>query len=573
MIKYFQERFVLSYEGAKDLRTAIFTRAILNLTFFFPVMLAFIFLDDYFKVLFNEVPKYDMAFYLKLGFGFFVVMLVIAYIDYGKTYTKIYKESANTRINLAETLRKLPLSFFAKKEATDLSSTIMEDTTMIEQLFSHCVPHIFAAFISISFMIISLFFYDVLMSIAMFWVVPVAFIVFYLSKKLMNASHEEIYHIKRDISTNIQDGLEMMSEIKAYSLEEQYITKLDKKLDNYEKSLIKIELIAGGLLNLSYFILKLGLPSVVLVGAYLFASGSIDVFKYVVFLIIVSRVYDPFIDALNHFAALLVLDVRLKRARDMKNLPLQSGKKEFEPKNFDIEFKNVSFSYAKDIQVLKDVNLLVKQGEVTAFIGHSGSGKSTLAKLIARFWDIEKGSIFIGGEDISKIDPESLLKYISIVFQDVTLFNTSILENIRLGRKNASDEEVKNIAKLAQCEEFIQKLPQGYDTIIGENGEKLSGGERQRLSIARALLKDAPIILLDEATASLDVQNESKIQKAISHLVKDKTVIIIAHRMRTIINADKIVSLKDGKVVERGKPKELMKEDGVFSNMVKMQSL
>ncbi len=422
-------------------------------------------------------------------------------------------------------------------------------------------------------MIISLFFYDVLMSIAMFWVVPVAFLTFYLSKKLMNASHEEIYHIKRDISTNIQDGLEMMSEIKAYSLEEQYITKLDKKLDNYEKSLIKIELIAGGLLNLSYFILKLGLPSVVLVGAYLFASGSIDVFKYVVFLIIVSRVYDPFIDALNHFAALLVLDVRLKRARDMKNLPLQSGKKEFEPKNFDIEFKNVSFSYAKDIQVLKDVNLLVKQGEVTAFIGHSGSGKSTLAKLIARFWDIEKGTVLIGGEDISKIEPESLLKYISIVFQDVTLFNTSILENIRLGRSDASDEEVKNIAKLAQCEEFIQKLPQGYDTVIGENGEKLSGGERQRLSIARALLKDAPIILLDEATASLDVQNESKIQKAISHLVKDKTVIIIAHRMRTIINADKIVSLKDGKIVESGKPEELMKEDGVFSKMIKMQSL
>ncbi len=573
MIEFFQKRFALSLEGAKDLKTAIFVRAFLNITFLFPVIVTFIFLDDWVKVLLeSSEPKYGLVFYIILSFVFFLVMLIVSYIDYEKTYTKIYNESANTRIKLAETLRKLPLSFFAKKEATDLSSTIMEDTTMIETLFSHSVPQIFGAIISMSVMVVSLFFYDVIMSISMFWVVPVGFFLFYLSKKIMARDHERIYKIKRDISTDIQDGLEMMGEIKAYGLENDYLKKLDEKLDFYEKNLIKGELIGGGLINASHFILKLGLPSVVLTGAYLFLNGDISIFKYMVFLIIVSRVYDPFIEALNHFAALLVLDVRLQRAKDMQNLPLQDGDKSFEPENFDIEFKNVDFSYKKELQTLKNISFTAKQGEITALIGESGGGKTTVAKLCARFWDIQEGTIFIGKKDISKIDPESLLKHFSIVFQDVTLFNTSVLENIRLGRKNATDEEVKEVAKLAQCEEFIEKLPNGYETQIGENGEKLSGGERQRISIARALLKNAPIILLDEATASLDARNETKIQKAISELVKDKTVIIIAHRMRTIINADKIISIKNGQIVESGTPQELIKKDGVFANMMKMQT-
>ncbi len=572
MIQYFKNKFALSEEGAKDLRTAIIAHTFLNLSFILPIMAAFAFLDDYIRHWQTGSPlERGMWFYIIFAVVAFVVMYLIAYIDYSKLYTKIYKESANRRIKLAETLRELPMAFFGKKDMSDLSATIMEDATQIEQVFSHAVPQIFASIISMSLMIVAMFFYNWQMSLAMFWVVPVGFLVFFLSKKLMNRGHVTIYNQKRVVTDRIQDGMDMVQEIKSYNNEQIYLNELNAELDKYENQLIKSELVGGSLINLSHFMLKLGFPSVIFAGAFMLSQGSITLFTYLVFLIIVGAIYNPFIDAMNSMAMLLYLDVRIKRMKEMDDMPRQTGRTDFAPKHFDIEFKNVDFSYEEGQQTLQNVSFTAKQGEVTALVGPSGGGKSTSAKLSARFWDIDKGQITLGGEDISEIEPETLLKNYAIVFQDVALFNTSVMENIRLGRKDATDEEVKQVAKLAQCEEFINKLPQAYDTLIGENGENISGGERQRISIARALLKDAPIILLDEATASLDVENETKIQAGISELIKNKTVLIIAHRMRTVANAHKVVVLKDGKVAEVGNPAELLKQNGEFARMVERQ--
>lgn len=387
----------------------------------------------------------------------------------------------------------------------------------------------------------------------------------------MSRDHATVYKQKRVITDQIQDGMDMVQEIKSYNKETDYLQELNADLDSYEKQLTKGELVGGSLINLSHFMLKLGFPSVIFAGAFLLASGTINLFTYLVFLIIVGRIYDPFIETMNNFAMLLFLKVRINRMKEMDNMPRQNGRKKFTPQNYDIEFSNVDFSYEEGQQTLQNVSFTAKQGEVTALVGPSGGGKSTSAKLSARFWDIAGGKITLGGEDISQIEPETLLKNYAIVFQDVALFNDTVMENIRLGRKDATDDEVKRVAQLAQCDEFIKGLPDGYNTLIGENGERLSGGERQRISIARALLKDAPIVLLDEATASLDVENETKIQAGISELIKNKTVLIIAHRMRTVANAHKIVVLKDGKVAETGSPSELIKQNGEFTKMVKRQ--
>lgn len=578
VLRYFQDNFALSERGAKDLCAAIFWHTLLNLSLMLPLTLAFIFLQDYLVRIkpnaLNGVAAshYNMTFYLLFALVALIIMYSIAYIDYDKTFTKIYDESANTRIKLAETLRTLPMAFFAKKDTADLTTLIMDDTTQIEQLFSHTVPQLFAAIISMTLISVAMFAYDWRMSLALFWVVPVGFLVFYLSKKKIELGHDRVYTKKQAITQHIQNGLDMVQEIKAYNQETAYIHTLEQSLEHYEKELIRSELISGALIHLSHAMLKLGLPSVVVAGAFFFTHDAISLFTYLVFLIVVGRIYDPFIDAMNNFAALLYLNVRIQRMRDMDAMPRQTGQKDFTPQHFDIEFQQVDFSYHEGTKTLQDVSFIAKQGEVTALIGPSGGGKSTTAKLAARFWDCNEGKILVGGIDISEIDPEALLQHFAIVFQDVTLFNTSIMENIRLGRRGATDAEVIKAAKLAQCDEFVTSLPHGYETLIGENGERLSGGERQRLSIARALLKDAPIVLLDEATASLDARNERKIQQAISELIKDKTVLIIAHRMRTVVNADKIVALKEGRVVETGVPDQLKLQGGVFAGMLAKQS-
>lgn len=574
MIKYFQNKYAMSEAGSKDLLRSILWSTIANLSYILPLIAVCIFLDEHIGE--NAIQsitqsQYGWLFYIGMSFLIFAIIVAIGYFQYNATYTKIYEESARTRINLAEKLRKLPLSFFERKDIADLSSIIMEDATQIEMLFSHAVPQAYASVITVLLLGIPLIFYNWKMFLAVFWVVPLASFVFILSRKYQSRIHKKHYTLRRKISDMIQEDIDSAQEIKAYNREFDFSKKINKELDKYENKLIKEELFIGSSINLAYVFLKLGLPTVIFVGAYMVFEGSLSVFSYIIFLFIASRIYNPIITVMNNLAVLLFLQVRIDRIKEMNNMPKQEGTTDFTPKNYDVEFKNVSFSYIEGVQTLNDINLVAKQGEVTALVGPSGGGKTTVAKLAARFWDVDSGKITLGGKDISEIDPETLLKSYSIVFQDVVLFNASVMENIRIGKKDADDEEVKKAAMMAHCDTFVSKLPNGYNTLIGENGERLSGGERQRISIARAILKDAPIILMDEATASLDTENETKIQAALSELIKEKTVIIIAHRMRTVIGADKIIVIKDGNVIESGSPKELQKSQGVFYSMVKSQ--
>ncbi len=571
MIKHFQNIYAMSEEGARDFGKSIFWTTLLYLSFMLPPVLGFKFLDEY---LVSGNPAGRVQPYLILTAIFFAIMFVLAYIQYDSTYTRIYGESARQRLNLAETLRKLPLAFFGKKDISDLSATIMEDATAVEQIFSHTIPQLYASVIIVCLFAVMLFIYNWIMSIALFWVVPVAALVFFLSRKFQGRTQKRLYDQNRNISESVQEELDLIHEIKSYNREEAFAERLNGNLDRYEKTLMTQELLIGVNINLSYMILKLGLPTVILTGAFLLYRGTADfsVFTYLAFLVVASRIYAPMMQCFDDFASLIMLNVRINRMKEMEAMPRQTGTTVFEPQNYDICFNNVDFSYRGDVQTLKNVSFTAKQGEVTALVGPSGGGKSTVAKLSARFWDVDGGRVTLGGEDISLVDPETLLENFSIVFQDVTLFNSSVMDNIRLGRKDASDEEVLEAARLAQCEEFASKLHDGYDTLIGENGERLSGGERQRISIARAILKNAPIILLDEATASLDAENESKIQQALSELTRGKTVLIIAHRMRTVAHADNIVVLKEGQIVETGTPEDLAVQNGIFASMMERQN-
>jgi len=575
MFNYIKKRFALSEQGARDFSVGVFFSLLLNIALMLPAVYIFLFLKDYLLPLIDTGKhiEHGIWYYIILGLAFMLMMFVIAMFQYRSTYTKIYTESANRRILLAEKLRKLPLAFFGEKNLSDLTSTIMNDNTELEHTFSHAVPQLFASVISIVIIAIGLFFYNWQLSLALFWVVPVAAAILFFSKKIQRKDHQTIYQIKRDVTEKIQEGLDTIQEIKACNLERYYLEELNDKLNTNEKHLIRGELLTGVFVHSAHSVLKLGLASVIIVGAMMLSAqpATLSLFSYLIFMMVAARIYEPVNEVFNNLAALFYLDIRINRMNEMNAMPIQNGKTGFTPDNCDIEFKNVEFSYESGKKVMQGVSFTAKQGEVTALVGPSGGGKSTAAKLAARFWDIQKGKITFGGHDISQIDPETLLKNYSVVFQDVGLFNSSIKDNIRIGKHGATDEEILNVAKLAECDEFVSKMPDGYNTIIGENGETLSGGERQRISIDRALLKDAPVVLLDEATASLDAENETKIQTAISELVQNKTVIIIAHRMRTIANADKIVVLENGEVIETGKPKELIKNEGIFSKMVKRQ--
>ncbi len=573
MLKIIQKRLALSEKGAKDFLKGVFFTTLLDIALMLPAILFFLFLDDYLRPVLipSSTVAHGLWYYFLLGIGFMLVMYIIAILQYKSTFTTIYNESANRRISLAEKLRILPLAFFGEKNLSDLTATIMEDNTELEHTFSHAVPQLAASILSIILIAIGMFFYNWQLSLALFWVAPLAAAIIIIAKKILHKENQIHYNKKRDVTEHIQEGLDTIQEIKSYNQEEPYLAELNKKLYNYEKQLIRGELLAGGLVNSAQSFLKLGLATVVITGATLLASGTIDLFMYLIFLLISTRVYSPISEVFNNLAALFYLDIRINRMNEMQDLPVQKGSTIFKPEHYDIQFKNVDFAYEEGKQVLQDISFTAKQGEITALVGPSGGGKSTSAKLCARFWDIDKGYITLGGQDISKIEPETLLKNYSVVFQDVVLFNASVMDNIRIGKRDAADEEVVRVAKLAQCDEFVSKMPNGYNTIIGENGETLSGGERQRISIARALLKDAPIVLLDEATASLDVENETKIQAGISELIRDKTVLIIAHRMRTVANADKVVVLENGRVAESGPPHELKVQNGIFAKMLERQ--
>ncbi len=573
MKKYLQERYSLSTEGANNVFKSIVSSSLLDLSYILPMFLAFVFIKQYSDRFFGNQEEINLSIihYGAIILAALILMYLLAVNDYKKTFVPIYDESVKTRINLTEKLKKLPLSYFSKKDIADLSATIMSDTTIFEHLFSHTVPKIYSAIAVIIFMSLMLFAMDYRLALALFWVVPVALIIFVGTKKQNKKLLKEGFDIERDIIDNFQEGLNLVQEIKAYNRETDFIDTLNRKYDNQKKSKIKTEVVIGSTINVAFVLLKLGMATVAIYGAGLLIAGEVDVFTYLSFIIVSGLVFNPITAALVNLAELMFLDSVVERIREIDEMPSQEGSTTFEPNGYDIVFDHVKFSYEDGVSVLEDVSFTAKQGEVTALVGPSGGGKTTAAKLAARFWDINGGKITLGGVDISGIDPETLLKEFSIVFQDVSLFNASVMENIRLGRKGATDEEVKAVAKIARCEEFIEKLPEGYDTLIGENGEKLSGGERQRISIARALLKDAPIILLDESTASLDAENESKIQAGISELIKDKTVIIIAHRMRTVVDADNIVVLKDGKIAESGKSKELIEQGGIFAKMYNAQ--
>ena len=568
MIKFIMKKYALSRQGAKDLIIATISCMVHNLTLMLPVSLLYLLVSDLYA---GGVPQGHLWIYI-VGMVAAVLLILFSYRwVYGATYYATYKESSVRRISLAEKLRKLPLSFFGKRDLSDLTTTIMADCTTLEQSFSHWIPEFFGSMISTVIIAVCLFLFDWRMALAALWVLPVSLAIVAFSGKVQNYFTRRQTEAKLAVADGIQEALETMRDLKSNNAEEKYLKGLDKKIDLQEKRMIASEL--GGALFVvpAGMILKLGIGTVALVGGMLLANNAITVLTFFMYLLVVSRLYDPLSSSLQNLAAIISTNIPIERMNEIENYPVQPGTAELRTHGYDIVFDNVSFAYNTGEQVLSGVSFTAKQGEVTALIGPSGGGKSTAAKLAARFWDADSGKITLGGTDVKTVDPEKLLSAYSIVFQDVTLFNNTVMENIRIGRQNATDEEVLAAAREAQCDEFVEKLPEGYQTMIGENGSALSGGERQRISIARALLKDSPVILLDEATASLDAENETQIQRAISRLVKGKTVLIIAHRMRTVEGADKLVLLKDGKVAEQGSPEELLAKGGIYSKMCQLQ--
>ena len=568
MLKIIMKKYALSRQGAKDLVIATISCMVHNLTLMLPVSLLYLLVSDLYA---GGVPQGHLWIYI-VGMVAAVLLILFSYRwVYGATYYATYKESSVRRISLAEKLRKLPLSFFGKRDLSDLTTTIMADCTTLEQSFSHWIPEFFGSMISTVIIAVCLFIFDWRMALAALWVLPVSLAIVAFSGKVQNYFTRRQTEAKLAVADGIQEALETMRDLKSNNAEEKYLKGLDKKIDLQEKRMIASEL--GGALFVvpAGMILKLGIGTVALVGGMLLANNAITVLTFFMYLLVVSRLYDPLSSSLQNLAAIISTNIPIERMNEIENYPVQPGTAELRTHGYDIVFDNVSFAYNTGEQVLSGVSFTAKQGEVTALIGPSGGGKSTAAKLAARFWDADSGKITLGGTDVKTVDPEKLLSAYSIVFQDVTLFNNTVMENIRIGRQNATDEEVLAAAREAQCDEFVGKLPEGYQTMIGENGSALSGGERQRISIARALLKDSPVILLDEATASLDAENETHIQRAISRLVKGKTVLIIAHRMRTVEGADKLVLLKDGKVAEQGSPEELLAKGGIYSKMCQLQ--
>ena len=569
---FLQHRLALSPSGERDFKRGVLYTTLLNIAFILPITFIFLFLSDYLRPLLGMgEPTYSWTLYAGLAIAFSVILYILSGLQYKSTFEAVYNESANRRIRVAEKLRRLPLAFFGQHDLSDLTSTVMADNTELEHTFSHAVPQLFAAVISVLLIALGLF-YDWRLALSIFWVVPLALVVILFARRLVAQRFIENYQLKRRVTEDIQQGIENIREIKAYNGEEAYLRDLNLSLMALEKEMIRDELTGSVLINTSVALLKLGLVSVIITGITLLETGKVDLMTYLIFLVFGAGVYAPVEEVFNYSILLSYLDVRIKRMREIEEMPTQTGKTDYGLRGYDITFSHVDFSYEEGKQVLRDISFTAKQGEITALVGPSGGGKSTIAKLAARFWDIDNGLITLGGEDISKIDPEALLSHFAIVFQDVVLFNTSVLENIRIGRQSATDEEVREAARLARCEDFITRLPDGYETVIGENGQKLSGGERQRISIARALLKNAPVILLDEATASLDVENETLMQEGISELVKDKTVLIIAHRMRTIRRANQVVVLRDGAVSECGTPDDLLARHGDFASLVERQS-
>ena len=568
MIERLQHKYALSEKGTKDMLRAFVAVTIANLVLMLPVGLLYCLASYLLK---GDVPRAKIPFFTV---SIIVVLILIAastVFQYMSTFYSTYVESGVRRCTLAEKLRKIPLSFFGKKDLADLTNTIMSDCALLETVSSHWIPELVGAIISTTLIVISLFFFDWRMALAAVWVMPVAFLIVLYSRKVMGKVYERTMQYRISCQDGIQEGLETLRDLRSYNMTDAYMSGLENKIKAVEKNAIFVEFTNAAFVCSAQMILKLGIGTVAVVGGALLLNGQITVLTFFMFLLVVTRMYEPLQISLQNLSAIISADTNCKRMDEILSYEEQEGDKELTNDGYDIQFDHVSFAYKDGEQVLSDVSFMAKQGEVTALIGPSGGGKTTVTRLAARFWDNDTGSITVGGMKVTDIDPEKLLSLYSIVFQDVTLFNDTIMENIRIGRQGATDEEVMEAARLAHCDEFVERMPEKWNTMIGENGSELSGGERQRISIARAFLKDAPIILLDEATASLDVDNESFIQESISKLICDKTVLIIAHRMRTVDGVDKIVVLKDGTVAEQGSPAELKQTDGIYKHMVEMQ--
>ena len=568
MIEKLMRKYALSRQGAKDLIKGCLACVLQNLSFMPPVALLYFMVSN---LMAGTITGERIWFYI---IGIVLCLAFVAFatvIQYNSTFFATYTESGVRRIALAEKLRKLPLSFFAKRDLADLSSAFMSDCAFLETAFSHFVPELFGSIISTALIALSLFIFDWRMALAAFWVVPVSFIVVISSKKLQKRAARRTMKSKLDCADGIQECIETITDLKANNAEADYLKGVTEKIKAVEHSATAAEFTTASFVTSSFTVLKLGIGTVALVGGILITSGKIDLLTFFMFLLVASRLYEPLQVSLQNLAAVISADTNISRMNEILLHDEQTGTDKLTNNGCDIRFDNVGFSYKDGENILHNVSFTAKQGEVTALVGPSGGGKTTVSRLAARFWDADDGTVTVGGMDVSKVDPETLLSLYSIVFQDVTLFNNTILENIRIGRKDATDEEVIAAAKLANCDEFAEKLPEKWNSMIGENGCELSGGERQRISIARAFLKNSPIILLDEATASLDVENETLIQSALSRLIKDKTVLVIAHRMRTVAGADKIVVLADGTVAEQGTPDELYKNGGIYTDMVDKQ--
>ena len=571
MIEKLKHKYALSTQGAKDMIKACISVTVTNIALMMTASVLYMLIRD---LLSRDLAMSKLPLYLIMSAVIIILVAVTNFIQYNMTFLTTYRESGVRRTSIAERLRRLPLSYFGKKNLADLTQNILGDCAQIETASSHWIPEIIGALISTTLVGLSLFiFFDWRMVLASFWVIPVSLGIVLSCSGLEKKAVKKNHAVKLDMSDSVQECLESIRDLRANNAEDRYMEMLEGKIRKVEKMALFTELKMAVYVNSASIILKLGIGTTAIVGGVLFAQGSIDILTFFMFLMLVARLYDPMQITLQNFAAVISVELQSERLDEVLSHEIQTGSEQKTNNGYDIVFDHVGFKYSDDTDVLKDVSFTAKQGEVTALIGPSGGGKTTISRLAARFWDVSEGKITLGGEDISKIDPETLPSDYSIVFQDVILFNNSIKENIRIGREGASDEDIMRAAKLANCEEFINKLPNGYDTFIGENGSELSGGERQRISIARAFLKDAPIILLDEATASLDAENETVIQEALSRLIKDKTVLIIAHRMRTIANADHIVVLKDGVVAEQGSPEELSAYDSMYSKMTSQQRM
>lgn len=564
--------FALSDQGSKDLNKGIAATTLSNICLIIPSSILIMVIWELLNIISGEsagISEYVPLFCI-VTVVLFIIVFLTQWLQYNKTYTVAYEESANRRIVLAEKLRRLPLSFFGQKNLSDLTTTIMGDCTALERVFSNALPQLFGTIFMFLITATCLFVMDWRLGLCVVVPVPVAALVVFAARKAQAKAESANMDAKRAAYDGVQEYLDTIQELKSCSREDEYLAGLEQKLDNVVRCSFRNEIAPGAATTTAQFILRFGLVAVLLVGGYLVAAGSLTIPMFILYLIFAGRIYDPFTSCFMLMAEVFSSLVSVKRMKQIDATPEQTGTNICNNKGFDIEFKDVHFSYNEE-PVLKGVSFTAKQGEVTALVGPSGSGKSTASKLAARFWDSDSGKVTLGGVDVKTVEPETLFKNFAIVFQDVLLFDETVMENIRLGRNGATDEEVMAAAKAAQCEEFIQRLPQGYQTNIGENGSALSGGERQRISIARALLKNAPVVLLDEATASMDAESETLVQEALSALLKDKTVMVIAHRMRTVANADKIVVLDDGKISEMGTPKELMKKNGLYSHLVNLQ--